>query len=57
MKTFKAKLLRDLTYLSTCDLRKGSIVKISQPSGKTTWVVDSLKNQMIRVFNHDYEVI
>jgi len=57
MKTFKAKLLRDLTYIGTCSLKKGSIVNISQLSAMSNWILDTKSNQKIRVFNHDFEVV
>lgn len=57
MKTFKAKLLRDLTYINTCGLKKGSIVNIAQPSARSNWILDAKSNQKIRVFNHDFEVV
>ncbi len=57
MKTFKAKLLRDLTYIGTCSLKKGSIVNISQLSARSNWILDTKSNQKIKVFNHDFEVV
>ena len=57
MKTFKAKLLKDLTYISGCDLKKGSIVKVTQSSSRSSWIVNSKSNQIIRIFNYDFEVI
>jgi len=57
MKTFRAKLLKDLTYISTCNLKKGAIVNISQLSNRTSWIVDTRLNQKIRVFNHDFEIV
>ncbi len=57
MKTFKAKLLKDLTYISGCTLKKGSEVKITESSNRTTWVIDIKANQLIRVFNHDFETV
>ena len=57
MKTFKAKLLKDLTYISGCTLKKGSLVRITQSSNRTTWIIDVKTNQLIRVFNHDFETV
>lgn len=57
MKTFKAKLLKDLTYISGCTLKKGSLVKITESNNRTTWVIDVKANQLIRVFNHDFETV
>ena len=57
MKTFKAKLLKDLTYISGCTLKKVSLVKISESNNRTTWVIDIKANQLIRVFNHDFETV
>lgn len=57
MKTFKAKLLKDLTYISGCSLKKGSLVKITESNNRNTWVIDVKANQLIRVFNHDFETV
>ncbi len=57
MKTFKAKLLKDLTYINGCNLKKGSIVKVAQSSSRSSWVVNVRSNQLIKVFSYDFEVV
>ena len=57
MKTFKAKLLKDLTYINGCKLRKGEIIDVTRSAKKSNWVVDADSNQLIRIFNHDFEVV
>ena len=57
MKTFKAKLLKDLTYINGCKLKKGSIVKVAQSSSRSSWVVNVRSIQLIKVFNYDFEVV
>lgn len=57
MKMFKAKLLKDLRYISGCSLKKGSIVNVSQSSTKACWVIDIDRNLRIKVFNHEIETV
>jgi len=57
MKMFRAKLLKDLRYISGCDLKKGSIVSVSQSSTRSNWVIDAKRKQRIKVFNHEFEVV
>ena len=57
MKTFKAKLLKDLTYISGCKLKKGEIIKITCSDNKSNWVINVDSNQLIRIFSHDFELV
>ncbi|MCK4966518.1 hypothetical protein KAS50_05780 [bacterium] len=57
MKMFRAKLLKDLRYISGCDLKKGSIVSVSQASTRSNWVIDAKRKQRIKVFNHEFEAV
>ena len=57
MKTFKAKLLRDLTYINGCKFKKGTIVIVAKSSSRSNWVINTKSNQLIRVFTHDFEVV
>ena len=57
MKTFKARLLKDLTYINGCKLRKGVIISITRSEKKANWVIDADSNHMIRIFSHDFEVV
>ena len=57
MKTFKAKLLKDLTYINGCKLRKGEIISVTRSAKKSNWVIDADSNHLIKIFCHDFEVI
>lgn len=56
-KLIKAKLLKDLSYISGCELKKGEIIFIKHQSDNTNWVIDPKSNRTIKLFTHEFEVI
>ena len=57
MKKIKARLLKDLTYISKCELKKGETIFIEKMPDNTNWVVDPKSHHTIRLFTHEFEVI
>ena len=57
METIKAKLLKDLSYISKCKLKKGQTVFIKKFPDNTNWVVDPETNFTIKLFSHEFEKI
>jgi hypothetical protein len=56
-KLIKAKLLKDLTYISVFDLKNGEIIFITHQPDNTNWVIDPKSNNRIKLFTHEFEVI
>jgi len=57
MKIFKAKLLKDLSYISNCKLKKGEIVYINKLPNNTNWVTDPKSNHTIKLFSYEFEEV
>jgi len=57
MKIFKAKLLKDLSYISNCELKKGEIVFIKKLHDNTNWVIDPKSNHTIKLFSYEFEEV
>ena len=55
MKIFKAKLLKDLSYISNCKLKKGEIIYINKLPNNTNWVTDPKSNHTIKLFSYEFE--
>ena len=56
MRTFTAKLLKDLTYIENCVLRVGEKISVTQMDNKTNWILDEKSNQLIKLFSHEFQV-
>ena len=56
MRTFNAKLLKDLTYIDNCLLEVGQKISVTQMDNKTNWILDEKSNQLIKLFSHEFEV-
>ena len=56
MRTFTAKLLKDLTYIENCVLRVGQKISVTQMDNKTNWILDEKSNQLIKLFSHEFQV-
>ena len=57
MRTFNAKLLKDLTYIQNCALCAGTAVQITQTDSKKHFILDDKSNQMIKLFAHEFEAV
>ena len=57
MELFKAKLLKDLSYITGCELRRGEIVFMKKLPDRTNWVIDHKSNSTIKLFTHEFEII
>jgi len=57
MRTFNARLLKDLSYITNCQLRTGAVVQITQMDNKTHWIIDPHSNQLIKLFQHEFQPV
>ena len=57
MKIFKAKLLKDLSYISNCKLKRGDLVYIKRNKDNTNWVIDPKSHCTIKLFSYEYETV
>ena len=57
MKIFKAKLLKDLSYMANCKLKRGDVVYIKRNKDNTNWVIDPKSHYTIKLFSYEYETV
>ncbi len=57
MRTFNAKLLKDLSYITDCKLKLGCVVQVTQMDNKTHWIMDVHSNQLIKLFQHEFQPV
>ncbi len=57
MNMIKAKLLKDLSYISNCKLKRGEIIIINKMPDNTNWVIDSKAHYAIKIFKHEFETV